>query len=141
MIWLCGQGKYVEAIPIAERYVALARQKHGDDRTEYATTIGWLAQAYQAQGRYAEAEPLYKRALAIDKKALDPDHPSIATDLSSLAALYVSQGRIVETEKGGICQGGRQGYGSPCGARTCRTGESGKKDVRESAMVQASEDR
>src|SRR5262249_46563128 len=46
------------AIPLAERYVALAHQKHGDNHTEYATAISWLANIYQAQGRYAEAEPL-----------------------------------------------------------------------------------
>jgi hypothetical protein len=55
---LFDQGKYAEAIPIGERYVALARQKHGEDHPEYLTAISWLAYAYAAQGRYAEAEPL-----------------------------------------------------------------------------------
>jgi hypothetical protein len=36
---LHGQGKYTEATPIAERYVALARQKHGQDHMEYAAAI------------------------------------------------------------------------------------------------------
>src|SRR5262249_39942204 len=36
---LYDQGKYSDAIPIAERCVGLARQKHGDDHTEYATAI------------------------------------------------------------------------------------------------------
>jgi hypothetical protein len=35
------QGKYREAAPIAERYVALARQKYGEDHTEYASAIFW----------------------------------------------------------------------------------------------------
>ena len=72
---LHSQGKYAEAVPLAERYVALARQKHGEEHTEFATAISWLAGLYRAQGRYAEAEPLYKRALAIREKALGPDHP------------------------------------------------------------------
>jgi hypothetical protein len=58
---LYSQGKYAEAAPIVERYVALALQKHGNDHTEYAAAIGWLAYVYQAQGRLPEAEPLYKR--------------------------------------------------------------------------------
>jgi hypothetical protein len=29
------QGKYTEAAPIAERYVVLARHKHGDNHDEY----------------------------------------------------------------------------------------------------------
>ena len=40
---LHGQGKYAEAITIAERYVALARQKHGEEHTEFAIAISWLA--------------------------------------------------------------------------------------------------
>jgi hypothetical protein len=39
---LHAQGKYAEAIPIAERYVALARQKHGEEHTEFAYAISWL---------------------------------------------------------------------------------------------------
>jgi CHAT domain-containing protein/tetratricopeptide (TPR) repeat protein len=95
---LYSQGKFAEAAPIAERYVALARQKHGDNHTEYAASIAWLAYVYQAQGRYAEAEPLYKRALTIDEKALGPEHPAVATDLNNLAALYQAQSRYAEVE-------------------------------------------
>jgi Tetratricopeptide repeat len=60
---LYNQGKYAEAAPIAERYADLARQKHGDTHTEYATAIAWLADVYQGQRRYAEAEPLYSARL------------------------------------------------------------------------------
>jgi len=31
---LYDQGKYADAVAVAERYVALARQKHGQDHTE-----------------------------------------------------------------------------------------------------------
>jgi hypothetical protein len=55
---LYSQGKYADAIPIAARYVAVARQKHGEAHTEYAAAIAWLAYLYQAQGRYTEAEPM-----------------------------------------------------------------------------------
>src|SRR5436190_815496 len=47
---LHGQGKYTEAMPIAERYVALARQKHGEEHTEFARAILWLAGALQSPG-------------------------------------------------------------------------------------------
>jgi hypothetical protein len=36
---LHSQGKYADAIPVAERYVALAREKHGEEHTEFATAI------------------------------------------------------------------------------------------------------
>ena len=95
---LHSQGKSAEAIPLAERYVALASQKHGEEHTEFATANAWLAFVYQAQGRYAEAEPLYKRSLAITEKALGPDHPDVGTALNNLAVLYRDQGRYAEAE-------------------------------------------
>jgi tetratricopeptide (TPR) repeat protein len=95
---LYSQGKYTEAIPIAERYVALARQKHGDNHSEYATAIVWLASVYMGQGRYPEAEPLYNRSLAIREKALGPGHPDVAESLKNLAELYRFQGRYAEIE-------------------------------------------
>ena len=52
---LHSQGKYAEAVPLAERYVALARQKHGEEHAEFAAANAWLAIVYRAQGRYAEA--------------------------------------------------------------------------------------
>ena len=62
-------GKYAEAIPIAEHYVAVAKEKHGDEHIEYATAIAWLGLIYKAQGRYRQAEPLYKRALVMQHSA------------------------------------------------------------------------
>jgi tetratricopeptide (TPR) repeat protein/CHAT domain-containing protein len=95
---LHGQGRYAEALPLAERYVALARQRYGEHRTEYATAISWLAGLYKTQGRYAEAEPLFERSLANTEKTLGPDHPRVGSSLNSLAALYQAQSRYAEAE-------------------------------------------
>lgn len=95
---LRGQGKYSDAIPVAERYVAVARQKHGEEHTEVATALSWLGSVYWAQGRHAEAEPLYRRSLAIREKVLGPDHADVGTSLNNLAALYRAQGRLAEAE-------------------------------------------
>jgi hypothetical protein len=46
---LYGEGKYTEAIPLAERYVAIARQRHGSGHPEFETAMGWLASVYYAQ--------------------------------------------------------------------------------------------
>src|SRR5262245_62398047 len=95
---LHSQGKYADAVPVAERYVALARQKHGEEHTEVATALVWLGSVYYAQGRYGEAEPVYRRSLAIREKALGPEHPDVATSLNDLANLYRDQGRYAEAE-------------------------------------------
>src|SRR5262249_11236812 len=67
------QGKYAEAVPIAERYVEMLKSRRSTMAPQYATAIDTLAALYRAQGRYAEAEPLYKQALAIDERALGRD--------------------------------------------------------------------
>jgi hypothetical protein len=72
---LSSQGKYAEVIPVAERYVALIRQRRGEEHADFAVALSWLANAYQDQGRYEDAEPLHKRALAIMEKARDPATP------------------------------------------------------------------
>ena len=90
--------KYAEATALAERYVSLARQRHGEEHAEFAAAITWLGRLYEAQGRYGEAEPLLKRALAIRETALGSDHPDVGNSLNSLAGLYHSQGRDGEVE-------------------------------------------
>jgi tetratricopeptide (TPR) repeat protein len=94
---LHAEGKYAEAAPVAERYVALARQR-GEESPVLAAAVAWLGNVYKAQGRYAEAEPAYRRSLAIWEKALGPEHPDVATALVSLAGLYLAQGRYAEAE-------------------------------------------
>jgi tetratricopeptide (TPR) repeat protein/CHAT domain-containing protein len=91
-------GKFSEAIPLAQRALAIDEKAVGPDNPNVATALTWLALLYKSQGRYADAEPLYKRALAIREKALAPDHPDVAAALNNLAALYQDQGRCADAE-------------------------------------------
>ncbi len=97
-IQLYQQGKYNEAIPIAERVLKIRERLLGQNHSDVATSLNNLAALYVSLGRYSEAEPLYQRALAIKEKALGTSHSSIATSLNNLALLYVSQGRYSEAE-------------------------------------------
>ncbi|HET9572980.1 MAG TPA: alpha/beta hydrolase [Methyloceanibacter sp.] len=96
---LYGENKTAAAVPLAERYVELARQRYGEDNLEFATALTWLGSLYESQGRFAEAEPLLKGALAIREKALGPDHPLVATSLGNLANLYQREGRTAEAQE------------------------------------------
>jgi len=95
---LYGENKIAAAVPLAERYVDLVRQRYGDQNPEFATALTWLGSLYEAQSRFAEAEPPLKRALAIREAAFGPDHPLVATSLSNLANLYRREGRTAEAE-------------------------------------------
>jgi tetratricopeptide (TPR) repeat protein len=89
VIQLYQQGKYNEAILLAEQALAIRKQQLG---------LNNLALLYYSQGRYSEAEPLYKQALAIRKQQLGDNHPDTATSLNNLAELYRVQGRYSEAE-------------------------------------------
>jgi CHAT domain-containing protein/Flp pilus assembly protein TadD len=98
VITLYQQGKYSEAIPLAEKVLAIRRKQLGDNHPSTAASIGNLAELYRAQGRYSEAEPLYQQALAIRRKQLGENHPDTADSLNNLAGLYRAQGRYSEAE-------------------------------------------
>jgi CHAT domain-containing protein/tetratricopeptide (TPR) repeat protein len=99
---LSGQGKFAEAEPLAKRYVALARQKLGED-AEYAIATLLLAGIYSEEGHYSEAEPLYNRAVAIFEKPQKwkqrPNLGIVARSVNDLGTLYVTQDRFAEAEQ------------------------------------------
>jgi CHAT domain-containing protein/Tfp pilus assembly protein PilF len=98
IVKLRGQGKYNEAIPLAQRLMSIVEKSVGSDNTAFADSLVILADLYRSQGNYSAAEPLYKRSLDIYEKALDSNHPSVATSLGNLAKLYYSQGNYSAAE-------------------------------------------
>ena len=93
------KGKYTEAIPFAQKFNKLAKERFGKASPVFAFGLNNLAVLYDDQARYADAEPLYKRSLAIKEKALGPDHPDVAGTLNNLAFLYNAQGRYADAEQ------------------------------------------
>jgi CHAT domain-containing protein/Tfp pilus assembly protein PilF len=92
------EGKYAEALPLAQSAVELAQKTVGADHPETATSLNNLAFLYESQGQYAKAEPLFLRAQAILEKALGADHPDTASSLNNLATLYRSQRQYGKAE-------------------------------------------
>ncbi|MCV3212162.1 CHAT domain-containing protein [Plectonema radiosum NIES-515] len=95
---LQNEGKYSQAIPIAERLLALFEKVWGKDDLLVAAPLNTLANLHQLQGNYEKAESLYLRSLAIRKKALGDVHPDVAQTLSNLAQLYRRQGNYEKAE-------------------------------------------
>src|SRR5215470_12023211 len=91
-------GKYADAVPLAQRVLAIREKEQGPDHPDVATALNNLALLYLAHGRYLEAEPHFKRSLAIREQALGPDHPNVGASLNNLAGLYAAQGRYAEAE-------------------------------------------
>ncbi|HME01374.1 MAG TPA: CHAT domain-containing tetratricopeptide repeat protein [Terriglobia bacterium] len=92
------EGRYKDAVPVAEEALQVAEQTFGPERPEVAVSLDGLAEMYRAGGRYAEAVPLVARALGIQEKSLGPNDPDVATSLNNLAGLYKAQGKYQEAE-------------------------------------------
>ena len=93
-IQLYDQGRYSEAIPLAQRALAIREKALGPYHPDVAVSLNYLALLYDKQGRYADAESLYKRSLGIREKALGPDHPDVAVSLNNLADALPRAGSI-----------------------------------------------
>lgn len=92
------EGKYSEAIPLAESALAIRERVLGPDHPDVATVLGGLAEIYRASGNYEKPGPLFERALAINEKALGPDQPDLAISLNNLAEFYRIQGEYEKAE-------------------------------------------
>ncbi|WP_287278778.1 MULTISPECIES: tetratricopeptide repeat protein [unclassified Okeania] len=98
IIQLNQQGKYAEAIPLAEKALEIRKRALGDNHLDVARSLNDLGRLYQSQGKYKEAEPLYQKSLAIRKQKLGDNHPDVAISLNNLAVLYYQQGKYSEAE-------------------------------------------
>src|SRR5271167_2752320 len=85
---LFAEGKYQEAIPLAEKAIKIARRVRGPEDPDTATSLNNLGELYWAMGEYAKAEPLLQEALRIRQKVLGPEHSDTAQSLNNLATLY-----------------------------------------------------
>ena len=65
MFDLYGQGKYAEAIPIAQRILDIEKQVPGEKHPDYANSLNNLASLYKHMGDNAKAEPLYNSTVPI----------------------------------------------------------------------------
>ena len=95
---LIEQGKYREAIPIAERAVEVSKRALGPEHRETADALNKLGFLFQTIGDYAKAEPPYREALQIRRKVLGPEDPDTAESLNNLGALYQDMGESARAE-------------------------------------------
>ena len=95
---LYNEGKFNEAILVAEQALTLAKSLNSGHHIDVATSLNRLAALYYFQKRYQEAEPVYKQALKMFQILFTDDHPNVASSLNSLAYFYNSQRRYSEAE-------------------------------------------
>jgi CHAT domain-containing protein/tetratricopeptide (TPR) repeat protein len=98
ILQLMVEGKFGEAVTLAERRVELVRTQKGEDHLDTASALEALAGLYNVKRRFAEAEPLYRGALGIRDKTLGATHPDTVRLVGQLGIIYRQLGRAGEAE-------------------------------------------
>ena len=99
VIELYRAGRYEEAVPAAERALAIFEKAMGPEHPDAAAAANNLALVYDAKGDYAKAEPLYLRSLAFLEKTFGPEHAEVAYTLNALATLYRQTSDYAKAER------------------------------------------
>lgn len=93
------EARYGEAITVLKRVLELREQALGPNDLLVATTLGFLASAYNQIGDTASAEPLYLRALKINEKLFGLDSPEVIQQDIELAGFYSGRGDYAKAEE------------------------------------------
>lgn len=95
---LQSSGQKEEAAELAERYVALAKDRYGEGQPDVVPALLEAATVFEQQGNTAQAEALLTEALAVREAAFGADSPEVADTLDRLAYLDQAAGRYAEAE-------------------------------------------
>ncbi|MEA5560226.1 CHAT domain-containing protein [Planktothrix agardhii] len=98
VIELSNQGKFSEAIPIAQQALEFAQLLYDGDHPNIAAAVNNLAFIYHKQGQLSQAEYFYQISLNIIRRIFPDDHVHVATSLDNLAGLLHSEGKLIEAE-------------------------------------------
>lgn len=91
--------KYIEALPLARRYVEVTRKLHGKDHPDYATALHNLGGLYSTMGRFSDALPLLENAIRIFEKSAGSDDPFLVPFLHNLAVTHHTNGNLLKAEQ------------------------------------------
>ena len=95
---LTGQGKFAEAMAVADRHKAMAQQRYGEQSLQYANSLRSVGLVYYQQKRYASAIPLLQQALLIVDKVIGPESASSRILLLNLGWAHLALERYAEAE-------------------------------------------
>jgi CHAT domain-containing protein/Flp pilus assembly protein TadD len=92
------QGKYDDALNLAQRQLEIRRRLLGQEHLDVAVSLRSLGALLYLNRDYAGAEPVLQEALAMYRKLLGKEHPHVASSLNNLAALLRSKGDCARAE-------------------------------------------
>jgi tetratricopeptide (TPR) repeat protein len=93
------QKKPGDALPFAQRLVAIRMRRYGPKNIETAIALHNNAEILIALNQFAAAEEVQRAALDIFTAQLGPNHSNTAAALHNLGAIRLKQGRYAEAEQ------------------------------------------
>src|SRR5262249_40555026 len=92
VVVLWQQGRSKEALPLAERALAIRLLLLGPRHVLVALSLLNLGAQHKPLGQHRRAEQLYRQALRLHEEVLGKRHPHYASNLNNLATLYMEMG-------------------------------------------------
>ncbi len=97
-IILDGNGRSIEAEPLADQALQLARQMSAADSTDTAASLDVLGRVKLSLGRFEDAEPLFRASLDMYRRLISGDDATVATEMNNLGATVQELGRAAEAQ-------------------------------------------
>ena len=95
---LFAEGRFKDAVPLAEELVKIAERAHGAVHVDVADALATLSDVESGAGLTAKAISSLERAIATREQAVGRDHPDVAQDCNALAVLHFGQGNYKAAE-------------------------------------------
>ncbi len=95
---LFGEGKFAEAMSMAERHAEIARRTLGAEHPETIGAVNDIGVLLQARGSLADAERFFRESLATYRHALGDEHPDTLRSLNNMGSLLQAAGKLAEAE-------------------------------------------
>ena len=86
------QRRFLDAIPLLERTVAISEKNFGTESAEAATALSSLGFTSAQAGKFEPALACLKRSLQIREKILPPTSPTVVTSVFILGSIYSQVG-------------------------------------------------
>ncbi len=93
IIKLNREGKYEDAIPLAQQALQIYAQQLGPKHPDIAILLDNLAYLYCTNGDLRRAESFYRQALISRWEKLGPEHLLTTQSVNNMASLYLAMGR------------------------------------------------
>jgi len=83
---LNGNGKHAQALPLAERALAMRQTMFAQDHADVAESLATLGSCLASLGRFTESLRMHEQALTMRRRLFGPDHADVLASLSHVAS-------------------------------------------------------